>query len=407
MEKSIDLRAERASQFLIVAGALIGLTVCVTTVLSWTAGIFMPALENAYGWKRGDIALGVSLHTATIFLGSALVGRLADQVNPGKLAAVSMAAFGGGLIAVSFLIHDIFTLWMAYILLTVIGLGTAPVVLLKPVVSAFTVRRGLALGIAMSGTGIGAFLLPPYVASLIDGGDWRLGYRGLGWIALIVAPILWMTLGRRSGILSNLVAPGAATQLAGMDFSEAWRTPTFWLLSIITVTSGFGMGGTATHIIPYLTDQGVAVSDAAFFASILGIGSISGRLIGGFALDAVQRPAIGTLFLGSGVAGIMTLFFFGAPAAAIAALLIGFMIGAEIDLVAYFTSRYFGMRAHATIFGWNYGMIALGSSSAPFIVGLLRDHHGNYDIGFSIAAAFILVGALTCLMLGRYRYDTH
>jgi hypothetical protein len=103
----------------------------------------------------------------------------------------------------------------------------------------------------------------------------------------------------------------------------------------------------------------------------------------------------------------MLLALFGVRFSVIAVLLIGFVIGAEIDLLAYFVSRYFGLRAHAGIFGWNYGMVALGSAIAPLVVGAARDHRGNYLLGLTLCAASLAVVGLFCAFLGRYKYAAY
>jgi MFS family permease len=83
---------------------------------------------------------------------------------------------------------------------------------------------------------------------------------------------------------------------------------------------------------------------------------------------------------------------------------LGFAVGSEFDVLAYFVSRYFGLRVHATVFGWTYGMVALGAAIGPVVVGALRDHQGDYVMGFTLSGACLAVAALLCPLLGRYRY---
>lgn len=85
-------------------------------------------------------------------------------------------------------------------------------------------------------------------------------------------------------------------------------------------------------------------------------------------------------------------------------LMLGFTVGAEFDLVAYYTSRFFGLRAYSAIFGWQYGMVAFGAAFAPALLGILRDHSGTYGLGFALSSSCLGIAALLCPLLGKYRY---
>lgn len=164
------------------------------------------------------------------------------------------------------------------------------------------------------------------------------------------------------------------------------------------------MSGAVAHLVPFLRDHSFSASEAAGLASLLGLSNIVGRFVTGFTLDRVDGPFPGLPFVGIGAIGLLLLVYLGAPVAAIAVLLMGFTVGSEFDLLAYFTSRYFGLRAYATVFGWNYAMVALGAALAPALLGILRDHQGNYVLGFTLSSACLALAALLCPFLGRYRY---
>ena len=192
-----------------------------------------------------------------------------------------------------------------------------------------------------------------------------------------------------------------------MSLQEAFRTHKLWFLSAVALFGGFGVAGPAAHLIPVLRDQAMSATTAAGVASLIGLASIFGRIITGMTLDWIDRSLPGSLFLGIGVLGVMLLALFGVRFSVIAALLIGFVIGSEMDLVAYFVTRYFGLRAHGAVFGWNYGMVSLGSMDAPLVVGALRDHRGNYVLGLTVCAASLAVAGLFCALLGRYKYPAY
>lgn len=389
----------------IVIGALIGNVAGTSTVLTYTMGIFISSFYKDFGWSRADTSLSMTWFTVVIFLGAPLIGRLADRISPGRVAAISMLAFGMVLLYVPHFLVSVGSLWFAYLALGVAGLGTLPVVVNRPVVAAFGKSRALAIAVALAGVGAGGFLAPRFVSVLIERGGWPLGFTGLGWACMAIAPIIWVTLGERPIRRGDRAADGARLQ-SGLSFREASRLPNFWLLCAIALCGGLGVSGPATHLIPYLRDHGMSLSDAGSLASFIGVSSIAGRLITGFVLDRTEGPSSGAPLLLVGAVGSTLLVLLGVKFAVAAAILLGFAIGSEIDLLAYFTSRYFGLRAHASVFGAAYAMVALGAAVGPVAMGALRDHQGDYALGFWCSSAALVAAGLLCALLGPYPYGT-
>ncbi|HYG26745.1 MAG TPA: MFS transporter [Caulobacteraceae bacterium] len=398
---------EYHGRLLIVVGAFSGLVAGVMSMLIYTFGVFATELGGEYGWSRGDMSLSMSAYALVLFLGSAFIGRIADALGAGRVAAVSMLALGLSLMLLPYLVHDVASLCLAYALVTAAGLGTTPVVMIKPIVAAFAAQRGTASGIVLCGSGVGAMLTPPLVTSLIEAGGWQLGYIGLGCLAVAVAPFIWLTLSRTD---AKPVGAAAATalrakaDLPGLTFREAAGRREFWILSAIAFTAAQAVSGILTHLVPFLGDLGTSTATAAGYASLLGLASLAGRLGAGFALDRLRGSLVGLLFLGGGMVGVLLLAIFGARFAAPAVILIGIALGSEIDLLAYYVSRYFGLRHHGSIFGWTYGVMSLATVFSPYVTGTLRDRQGDYGMAMAIIVAGLAIASLLCLLLGRYRY---
>jgi fucose permease len=82
--------------------------------------------------------------------------------------------------------------------------------------------------------------------------------------------------------------------------------------------------------------------------------------------------------------------------------MIGFALGIEYDVVAYLTSRYFGMRAYAGLYAILYVCFAIGAGVAPMIFGWLRDAGGDYAQALTISAIALPLASALFLLLGRY-----
>jgi MFS family permease len=395
---------QRAGAPRMLVGAMLGNMVSANTLLTFTFGIFISTFHTAYGWSRADIAVSMTCLTAVVFLGSSLVGKAADTGNARTLSVASMLAFGIGLMLVPWLVHSVGSLWLAYLVLAILGLGTSPVVFNRPLMSAFSRRRGLALALALTGTGIGGFALPLLTAALVARGGWQLGFTGLGCLVVVLVPVVWLALGGASRLRSVTPALVPRSTEPGLPFRDVCRSSTFWTLSAIALLGGLGMSGPVVHLVPLFGDHGIGPQAAARWVAIIGVMSVIGRIVTGVALDRFDTPLPGMPAIGLGALGLWLLASFDLKTAAFAIAALGFVIGAEISLLAYYSSRYFGLRAHATIFGWTYGMIGFGSAIGPVVVGALRDRLGDYSLAFELSGAALAMASLLCLSLGRYRY---
>jgi len=88
----------------------------------------------------------------------------------------------------------------------------------------------------------------------------------------------------------------------------------------------------------------------------------------------------------------------------ISVLALGLAAAAEVDLVAYLSSRFFGLRAYGKIYGWQLTSFYLGAAGGPLAAGVAFDAYGTYTLVLSFAAAALLMGAVLMATLGKPRY---
>jgi MFS family permease len=135
------------------------------------------------------------------------------------------------------------------------------------------------------------------------------------------------------------------------------------------------------HMMPLLRDAGLALPQAAGIASPIGVGVILGRVLIGWAIDRIFAPYIACLVFIATACGCVLLNLGGAQAAPVAAFLIGFALGAEIDLIAYLTVRDFGLRNCGFIYGSIYSMFSIGAAAGPAIVGKMFEQRQLCTLG--------------------------
>jgi nitrate/nitrite transporter NarK len=325
----------------------------------------------------------------------------------------SVLLFGLGLVAFSMLSARLWHLYAIYLLLGIVGGGTAPVPYSNVISHWFDKRRGLALGLAMVGLGLSTFVMPSLAQSLIAAKGWRQAYTFIGFMVMAVAiPVVALFLKETPQMLGLTPdgervdgAPGKPdARQEGMSAQDAWGTSTFWIMVSAFFLMSASVHGCLIHLVPLLTDRGVSPQSAALATSLLGIALLLGRGGTGYLLDRFFASTVavcffcgatlGFLLLGSGVTGSL---------AFVAAFLVGLGMGAEGDIIAYLVSRYFGLRAFGEIYGYCFAAFTLGGVVGPLLMGVGFDRTGSYSlvlIAF-VVASLIAAGLMT--RLGPYR----
>jgi MFS family permease len=88
----------------------------------------------------------------------------------------------------------------------------------------------------------------------------------------------------------------------------------------------------------------------------------------------------------------------------ISALLVGFLLGAEFDVLAFLIKRYYGSVAYGRIYGVIFGVFYLGSGIGISAFARLDDSYGNYHAALYAAAGVLAASAILLVMMPRYRY---
>jgi MFS family permease len=397
----------------IVFVAAVGLSMGYGPIVTFTFGIFFKLLNQEFGWSRGDISQAFSISLFVMSLVFPFVGRLVDRFGARKVIIPSILLFGLGLMSLSLLSANIWQLYAVYILLGLVGGGTAPVPYSNVLSHWFDKRRGLALGVAMVGLGLGAFVMPFLAQILIVSQGWRQAYIVFGLMVMVITiPIVGLFFKetpemvglRPDGDVINPNQPNGSEQKIGLSAQEAWQTHTFWILVGAFFLMSASVHGCLIHLVPLLTDRGISPQLAAAATSLFGAALLFGRVGAGYLLDHFFASsvalcffcgtALGLLLLWSGVTG---------TAAFIAAFLVGLGMGAEGDIIAYLIGRYFGLRAFGEIYGYAFGAFTLGGVSGPLLMGRGFDATGSYSLGLGVFVVVTLIAAGLMTRLGPYR----
>jgi MFS family permease len=271
----------------------------------WYAySVFLVALLREFGWSRSVLAGAFSLFALVHGGLSPALGWLADRIGARRLILLGAVVLSLAL-ALDSTVNRPWQLYLAFGLLTAIGVagaGWVPAVVL--VSGWFPDRRGLALGIAGSGIGMGIFLVVPLCQVLIEGLGWRWAFRALGALALLwMLPTTLFVVRDPPGAPAAARAgtrgggrPAASAPAAGLSGEQtlmgAVAARTFWLIAAAQVFGSFCTQSLFVHQAAYLTDQGLPALVAAAVVSIVGLASIFGKTGGGWLSDSLGRETV-------------------------------------------------------------------------------------------------------------------
>ena len=399
----------------VVLVAALSLFLGPTPVVGFSFGVFLKPLTQEFHTNRGAISLAFTLHTLTVAIGLLFAGRLIDRFGPRKVILLSNFLSGLILLSAYFCSGRIWQLYLFYLAEGAASCGVAPVSYSNVISYWFDRRRGLALGIMMAGLGAGAIIMPSAAQYLIARFGWRMtfGFSGAA-ILLISMPLLAMFLKEKPELMGlmpdggpyTVTQPDASGAEAGLSFREAWHTPTMWFLLCAFVLVESSISACLTHITPVLADRGVPVRTAAFVTSVFGGGLLVGRVGSGYLLDRFFAPRVAAVVFGCAAAGMGLLRIAGSQGLAFAAAFcIGLGLGAEVDAMAYLTSRYFGFLSFGAIYGFIFACFGLSAGLGAYLMGAAFDATGSYALPLTLFCVATLIGAALMMRLGPYRYQ--
>lgn len=393
-----------------VFAAMIGMSFY--TVVSYSHGVFIQPLEREFGWARAEISAGLTAFFLITMVGSPFIGAVIDKLGSRRVAILGMFLSSAALSAFSLATGSL-TVWFAlWIVFALCSLPIKSTIWSASVSSVFTVNRGLALSVALSGTAIGQALSPIIADWLITDFGWRSAFfwLGIGWggIALVLLIFFFYDIRDvdkgRAAKQQAAGAPAQAHSLPGLTLREGLRDSRILRIGAANLILPLVGSGVSLHMVPIVTEAGLDTSTAAKIAATAGIAGLAGKIVTGWLLDRFQGNLIPVLSFAIAALGyFLFLNLLDSTAAlTLGAMILGYASGAGFQVTTYLISRYAGMRAFGTIFGLIGSVMMLGSAIGPTIAGFVYDQTGGYAALLMTAIPVALLAALMFVGLGPY-----
>lgn len=367
-----------------------------------TAGLVMPVWEQELGWSRSHVSSTVAAMLLLMAFLAPVAGRMVDRHGVRVMLAGGLVLIGLGCLAVASTSNR-YLFSIAFAGLSGLGFSiVATHVVSTAVARLFDKHRGLALGIATSGSTGGQFLILPLIAVVLAQFSWRWSFLAMGIAAIALAPLLWRMLAPRPG------SPKAMQEKQASFSSDALailRRPAFHILFWSFLLCGFTTTGVIeTHLMPYAQYCGFGPVTSAAAYGLLSAVNMLGMILSGWLTDRMNRVTLlGSIYVLRGLTFIVLLNI-GVEIEwlMVFAVLFGVVDYSTVPPTASLVASHLGLRVMGLAMGLISAGHSIGGAVGALFGGYLFDNLGQYEwIWLSSIFLAILAGLMVFLLKDR------
>lgn len=401
--------------WVIVAVTFVTMAIGVNARTSFS--LLFPPIISEFGWDRGITAGAFSFGFLVSAIMSPLMGKLMDRGGPRAVMELGTVLMGAGLLLAPLTSQP----WHLYLTIGVlvgagsICLGYSGQSLFLP--NWFSRKRGLAIGIAFAGVGIGSVTVLPWVEHMIQQTGWRTACTWLGVLVLVVLVPINLLLRKRpqdmglqpdgdaashaaSKAISNIVDPVWAS--VDWTLGRAMRTSRFWWLALGLFGGLYGWYAVQVHQTKYLLDLGFSSETAAWALAMVSLFGVPSQIFLGHLSDRIGREWIWTI----SAAGFAICFAALIALEFVPSLALVYVMVIAQGLLGYGVTSVMGAVVLEIFQGEHFGSIfgtltlagLAGGAAGPLVTGLLHDHYGTYTLAFGLGIVVCVVATLAIWM---------
>jgi MFS family permease len=390
-------------------GWLIVAALFVTLVLIFGGGydtvpVFLPALLRGFpSWSRAEVSLLPSVLALSAGISVLPVGWLVDRIEA-RLVIIAGALLAAGSFLMASAAHSLSTMMGAYLLLG-IGISAGTVLPATWVLANwFTERRGLAMGIALSGSTVGGSLMTLVAGHVFQVAGWRSAYLVLGIpMTVVVVPLVALVVRSRPPGAGPITVTEGAQLLEGFETGEAVRTRSFWMIVLANFCFAITATGSLIHLAAYLEGIGYKTSAAALVVSVIFAFAALGKVLMGYLADRLSARIALVLCFVTQAAGLSLVF----GAARIGIILVfvpiyGMMIAAPLMLLPLLTAESLGIKRYGFLSGLAGLAQTFGAMLGPIVAGTIFDVTKSYTVAFDLCITVMIAAAAVAYSCRSY-----
>ena len=408
--------------WIIVAVALVSMAFWMGIRTSFS--VFYVALLEDFPWNRGASAGVQSMALITYTFMAPLVGGLIDRFGPRRVIAPGILILAVGLMLCS-KIEILTQFYIFYGVIVGAGISCIGIVSYSSILAHwFEKKRGLASGIALSGMGLGTFVLVPMSQSFISMWGWQMTFIITGCLVLIIlVPANALFLRHKPQKLGQY--PDGSTpsdsnhknhskdqpnDMQDNDWTlrKAAYTLRFWALILFPFFGFIGVFIIVVHQVKFLVDQGIDKMTAAFIFAMVGIISSIFRVFWGWLSDRISRELTYTMGIACGCLGAGSLLLFEIHGSAFFTysffIFFGMGWGATAPMFMVVAADLFRGRIFGLIYGFVEAGIGIAGAFGAWIAGFIFDKTQSYQSAFILVIVTFLLSCFFCWLAAPRKY---
>jgi MFS family permease len=381
--------------------------------------VFLVAVIEEFGWSRGMASGALMLGSIMWTLSAPIIGMLLDRLGPRIVLPGGAVIMALGFI-ISGMTHTILEFYLGMGIFMGIGFAALPMTSQATFLSNWFIRkRGMAIGTAASGIGLGILLVVPWTQWLISTYGWRTAFFILaGVLAIVVAPLNYFFQRQRPEEMNlkpdfgdSPPRPSGHVKATGFDgpsLKEALRTWRFWAFAVGVLAGAIPLHMVLIHQVAAISDAGFSKELAAFGLGLIGLFTAPAMIFMGLLADRIGRQwsyLLGSTSLMVGIFLLMMItdadrswLFYAFPP------FIAFGFSSRQSLYPTIAADLFHGKSFGAIIGAIALFIGAGAGIGPWLGGAIHDWTGSYYWAFCVAQVLAFLSVVFIWMAGSRNY---
>ena len=362
-------------------------------------GLWLQPITQEMGWTRESFALALAVQNLSWGVIGIFTGMLADRFGATKVLIAGALLYALGLAGMAWAPTTLMFTLTAGLLIGMAQTGTTYAVIYGVIGRQIPAeKRSWAMGVAAAAGSFGQFFMVPVEGQLIASLGW---HNALVVCAVLVLIIIPMALALREPNFHDLkkASAGSHQQTIAQAVAEAFKNPSFLLLTAGYFVCGFQVMFIGVHMPSYLKDANLPPHVASISLALIGLFNIFGTyLAGSLGQKLPKRYLLSAIYFIRAVAIVVFLLAPLSPWSVYAfAAVMGFLWLSTVPLTNGAIAHIFGVQHLSMLSGFVFFSHQIGSFLGIWLGGYLYDHTGSYDAVWYLAIALGVFAGLVNL----------
>jgi MFS family permease len=360
-------------------------------------GLWLQPMTQAQGWTREHFAFAIAMQNLVWGILGIFAGMAADRFGAFKVLIGGSMLYAAGLVGMAYAPTPFMFALNAGVLIGGAQATTTYAIVYGVIARQIDpAKRSWAMGVAAAAGSFGQFLLVPVEGLLISNLGWQQALVALSLLALMITPLAF---GLREPGFTGAGAMPKRDQTIGQALREAFKYPSFQLLTAGYFVCGFQVVFIGVHMPSYLKDKGLSPEVAGYALALIGLFNVFGTYISGsLGQKLPRRKILAFIYLGRSLAIALFLATPLSPASVyVFAAVIGLLWLSTVPPTNATVAQIFGVAHLSMLGGAVFFSHQIGSFMGVWLGGLLYDRTGSYDIVWYTSIALGIFAAIVNL----------